>query len=137
MMTFKPSKIILPLLTAGLVGVGLLGCAELNDPYNSGGSRDPYYDRGGYRDDDYRRINWERTREERRELERERERVEHERRRLEEERNRVYIPPAPSRHDEHCPPGFSPSERKCTKDERKRGCRDVRTSSGLGCVDRR
>lgn len=38
--------------------------------------------------------------------------------------------------DENCPPGFSPSERKCTNDERRRGCRDIRLPNGLGCVSR-
>ena len=37
---------------------------------------------------------------------------------------------------EHCPSGFSPSERKCTPDEREEGCRDVRLPGGLGCVSR-
>ena len=35
-----------------------------------------------------------------------------------------------------CPPGFRPSEQKCSPEERRRGCKDVRLSSGLGCVKR-
>ncbi len=80
-------------------------------------------------DDDYYRQ---------RELDREREALERERQRLEDERRRLgdqrYNPPA--RVAESCPPGFSPSERKCTNDERRRGCKDIRLPSGLGCVKR-
>jgi hypothetical protein len=35
-----------------------------------------------------------------------------------------------------CPPGFRPSEQKCTNDERRHGCKDVRTPRGLGCKNR-
>ena len=35
-----------------------------------------------------------------------------------------------------CPPGFSPSDKKCSPNERKKGCKDVRLNSGLGCVNR-
>lgn len=35
-----------------------------------------------------------------------------------------------------CPPGFQPSEQKCTPQERRRGCKDIRLPSGLGCVKR-
>lgn len=38
--------------------------------------------------------------------------------------------------NERCPAGFSPSERKCTQDERRRGCKDIRLPNGLGCVKR-
>ena len=37
---------------------------------------------------------------------------------------------------ETCPRGFSPSERKCTVEERRRGCKDMRLPGGLGCVHR-
>lgn len=37
---------------------------------------------------------------------------------------------------ETCPPGFSPSEQKCSNDERRRGCKDMRLPGGLGCVRR-
>jgi hypothetical protein len=34
-----------------------------------------------------------------------------------------------------CPPGFKPSERSCSPDERKRGCRDQRVGpERMGCV---
>src|SRR6187402_1555423 len=37
---------------------------------------------------------------------------------------------------DRCPPGFSPSEQKCSQQERARGCKDIRLPSGLGCVNR-
>lgn len=37
---------------------------------------------------------------------------------------------------ERCPAGFQQSERKCTQEERRRGCKDVRLSNGIGCVKR-
>ncbi len=37
---------------------------------------------------------------------------------------------------ESCPPGFTPSEQKCSPQERARGCKDVRLPGGLGCVRR-
>lgn len=117
------------------------GCAELNDPYYRGGNSggyDPYY--GGYGHDAYdHRRERDRDRWERRELERERERLEEERERLEEERRRdqgSYAPPPPPPPQDRCPPGYSPSERKCSPDERRRGCKDIRLPSGLGCVNR-
>lgn len=42
----------------------------------------------------------------------------------------------PSRSQDRCPPGFSPSEQKCSQNERRRGCKDIRLPSGLGCVNR-
>lgn len=34
-----------------------------------------------------------------------------------------------------CPSGFKPSERSCSQDERKRGCRDQRVGPDrMGCV---
>lgn len=33
-----------------------------------------------------------------------------------------------------CPPGFHVNERPCTWEERNRGCRDLRSRSGLTCV---
>ena len=46
-----------------------------------------------------------------------------------------YNPPA--RRVESCPAGFSPSEQRCSPEERRRGCKDIRMDSGLGCVKRR
>lgn len=37
---------------------------------------------------------------------------------------------------DECPAGFRPSEQKCSPDERRRGCKDMRLPSGLGCVKR-
>ncbi len=34
---------------------------------------------------------------------------------------------------ERCPSGFSPSEQKCSVEERRRGCKDMRLPGGLGC----
>ena len=52
-----------------------------------------------------------------------------------------YNPPSPhynppARRAETCPAGFSPSEQKCSQDERRRGCKDIRMDGGLGCVKR-
>lgn len=125
------------------------GCANLNDPYPYGGGYNqpppppppvyyggnPYYGGGGYYGNDpYRR--------EKRDIQRERDRLEEERRRLERERDRQpppppsYTRPSPPQAD-RCPSGFSPSEVKCSPEERRRGCRDMRMPSGLGCVSRR
>jgi hypothetical protein len=35
-----------------------------------------------------------------------------------------------------CPPGFRPSEQKCSPEERRRGCKDMRMPNGMGCVRR-
>jgi len=120
----------------------MTGCAEFNDPYPSYGNsygNDPYYN-GNYRNDDYyREKERDRLRHERRENEREKDRLEAERRRIEEEREREreatrYRPPPPSQ--DRCPSGYSPSENKCSQEERRRGCKDMRLPSGLGCVHR-
>lgn len=37
---------------------------------------------------------------------------------------------------EQCPAGFSPREQRCSPGERAKGCKDVRLSSGMGCVKR-
>ena len=126
-----------------LSAVALVGCTDLNSGYGSYGSpygspqpppyygSQPYYG-GGYYDDGYYRG-------ERRELERERRRLEDERERLERERDRQDykpVPPVSRPAPESCPPGFSPSEQKCSPEERRRGCRDMRLPGGLGCVDR-
>ncbi len=146
-------------LLVAFVAVFVSGCAGLNDPYDpyyggggSGGgygggygNRQPppppnyggYYGNGynngyGY-GDGYDRRERERLEEERRRLERERERLEQER-----QRQDVYRPPPlpPRPAPDRCPPGFSPSENKCSTEERRRGCKDIRMPSGLGCVHR-
>lgn len=129
----RASHLILPFML-----LWSAGCAQLNDPYFDPGYR-PYDQRYDDRYD-YRR---DRYYEERRELQRERERAEAERRRLEEERLRAErareqysASPPPAAQPERCPPGFTPSEIKCTPQERKRGCKDVRLPGGLGCVRR-
>jgi len=141
-------------LSLSVVAVSALsGCGPLNDPY------DPYYSNqpparpygGGYYGGDpyygsapyYGGTSYQ-DRRERERLEEERRRIERERERLERERERqdMYRPPAPPpaprppANYERCPAGFSPSEIKCSKEERRNGCKDIRMSSGLGCVKR-
>ena len=128
------------------------GCANLNDPYAPGGYGGGYGNYGGgyggynqpppyYGGPGYYNNNYQDYRQEQRELERERRRLEDERRRLERERQQQYNrpppppPPAP-RPVDRCPAGFSPSENKCSPQERRQGCRDIRLPSGLGCVSR-
>ncbi len=140
------------------VNLGILfltGCTDINNPYPYGGGGYNYpssYPSGGYYGGGYddRRDRWEDRR-----LDDERRRLEDERRRLEDQRrNQQYPPrwqppanpypyppagqprPQPPRQNDRCPPGFSPSEQKCSPQERARGCRDIRTPSGLGCVSR-
>ena len=123
----------------------LAGCADLNSPYNSGYGNNyppPYYGgNSGYYGNNYPPTYNNNDRRERRELERERERLEEERQRLENERERHNTPPPPPAYrppppQERCPSGFSPSEQKCSREERKHGCRDMRLPGGLGCVSR-
>ena len=152
-------------LVLGFVLLVASGCANLNDPYSGGGGgygiNAPYYGgngngggvgyggygnggygNGGYGNGGYGNGGYNNNRREQQELERERERLENERKRLQRERENVYRapaappPPPPRQVFERCPAGFSPSERKCTQDERRRGCRDMRLPGGLGCVDR-
>lgn len=133
-------------LLVSLLGVVLSysGCADMNDPYGSPyGSPyygDPYYG-DSYRYDRNRRER-ERIRDEREDLEEERDRLEREKRAIarerqeRERREQKYRPPPPPPREERCPSGFTPSERKCTKEERRRGCQDMRLPGGLGCVKR-
>jgi len=134
-------RLITRLLILGLMPLGISGCGDLmnpNFPSNNSG-----YNSGGY-DNDYYRREREQDREER-QLERERDDLEDERRQLERERE-LYrnqprpptptpVVPTPVVH-ERCPSGYSPSERKCTQAERKKGCKDMRLPGGLGCVRR-
>ncbi len=133
-------------LLLSVVAVSALsGCGPLNSPYDpyygnqppprpyGGGyyGGDPYYGGSSYQD----RRERERLEEERRRLERERERLERERARQDSYRPPPPLPRPPVPMD-RCPAGFSPSENKCSKEERKRGCKDIRMPSGLGCVKR-
>lgn len=133
------NKVLLLLISLLLVA----GCTNTNYPYTPGtGYNDPYrYDDSyNYRDRDHYHDSYERrrAREERRRLEAERQRLEAERRRLEEARRKKkkHSKPHIKPKKETCPPGFRPSERKCTKKERKHGCKDIRLPGGLGCVNR-
>ena len=114
--------------------LGLTSCAGFDDSYypsNSG------YNSGSSYDRDYYRRERQQYREQR-ELDRERDELEDEREEFEKEKEQYNRspPPPPSRVQEHCPSGFSPSENKCTQAERKKGCKDMRLPGGLGCVRR-
>lgn len=52
------------------------------------------------------------------------------------DRQPSYGRPSASNTRETCPPGFQQSEQKCSPDERRRGCKDMRMPGGLGCVRR-
>ena len=71
----------------------------------------------------------ERLREEREELRRDRREFEREKKRFEQEQK------SSSPAKDRCPPGFSPGGR-CTKQERKAGCKDMRSASGIPCIKR-
>jgi hypothetical protein len=137
MKNFRPTYL---LAAIGIIAL-TSGCFDLNDPnqsqyggYNSGynngyGNNYPPYGSGSSYQD----------RRERERLERERDRLEDERERLEKERNRrptYRPPPPPPPAPERCPSGYSPSEQKCSNEERRRGCKDMRLPGGLGCVRR-
>ena len=122
------------LIIPTLVSCFLCGCPALN----SGGGvyyPDSRYDRPYYGG----RYDYENERERER-LERERDRLERERERLEREREdlieeRKEKPPKKKKpKKDRCPSGWVPSERRCSSSERKRGCQDMRTPGGLGCV---
>jgi hypothetical protein len=67
----------------------------------------------------------------------ERERVENQYNRPDYNRPEYGRPQQPQQpQQDRCPAGFQPSERKCSDQERRRGCKDVRLPSGLGCVRR-
>jgi hypothetical protein len=52
------------------------------------------------------------------------------------EYERVKESTRPTAVQERCPSGFYPSEQKCSVEERRRGCKDMRLPGGLGCVRR-
>ena len=124
--------LIVSLLSACVPGQYGSGGYNNGGYYGSGYDDDYYYDRERERLKDERRD----TRRERERLEEERERLERERERREREESRRPPPPPPVRIQERCPSGFTPSENKCSREERKRGCKDMRLPGGLGCVKR-
>lgn len=151
----------LRILALGVIIASASGCANMADPYNNGygspynngygnGYGSPYgggynapppgyYGGGGYYGGPGYYGNGPADRRERQRLEDERRRLEEERRRLEREREqnqRPSPPPMMRPTQDRCPSGFSPSENKCSPEERRRGCRDMRLPSGLGCVSR-
>ncbi len=118
----------------------LTSCAGLdNTSYGSGTGYSPVYSQPYYsRDDYYNDRERDRLHHERHELEREQQRLDRERERFEREKQQqnnrpvapppVYSKPQPDR----CPSGFRPG--RCTDKQRKHGCKDMRTSGGLGCM---
>lgn len=164
MLTFMKTSFFTPTILKHALFVGafsLIGCAELNQPYGGYGGygNAPYggYNNGGYNNGGYNNgygsygngYDYEQQRQQEN-LDRERQRLEEERRRLEWERNNQnhhrwdpppyqqpnMSPPQVQPRQEQCPPGFSPSENKCSQAERQRGCKDMRLPGGLGCVHR-
>jgi hypothetical protein len=129
-----------------LITLFIAGCAGFNDPFAPSGGFGRNDSWGSSSWDSHN--DWERRRieQDRWELEQERRRVRDEQRRLDRERenqwNRPttppYVPPMnrPQVREERCPSGFSPSENKCSVEERRRGCKDMRLPGGLGCVKR-
>jgi hypothetical protein len=136
----------------------LSGCDALNNSYSrpydsrydnrSGGYYDPYA-RDPYQNNNDYYYQQEAQRRERDRLYNEQRRLDHERNRIEGERERLrneerqnlqnqYTPPPPPPRprEERCPSGFQPSENKCSREERRRGCQDMRLPGGLGCVKR-
>jgi hypothetical protein len=39
-------------------------------------------------------------------------------------------------YQDRCPQGYQQSEQKCSNEERRHGCKDIRLNSGIGCVRR-
>ena len=72
---------------------------------------------------------YEETRRERRKLEQEREKLKEEREQLQDEREQnIRRQPV-----ESCPSGFHPGSHRCTAEDRKRGCKDMRMQGGTTC----
>jgi len=90
------------------------------------------YDRGPYYGDDPYRAEREQ-----RELERERLRLQDERERLESERrlneSRGRFAPEKAPAAETCPQGFHPGTHRCSPEDRKRGCKDMKMPGGTTC----
>lgn len=95
--------------------------------------RDDYYDS---REERYIAREKDRLELDRERLESERAQFNAERRYKDSLEQRPTAPPVAARA-ERCPSGFVPSEQKCTGEERKHGCKDIRLPGGLGCVHRR
>jgi hypothetical protein len=137
----------------------LLACADLaafpnqyaqnRQPYGNGyyNNNQQYY--GDPYENERQRIEAERQGVERERLRIERDRLEQEKRNLNQRYNQQQYTTPPNYQQGYqqppayqppqqasCPPGFSPSENKCSNKERKNGCKDIRLPSGLGCVRR-
>lgn len=132
-------KSIFGLSFTAVVSASLLSILLLSVPTveaQSGGyygRDDNYYPpERDYRDD----YQYQREQDERRDLERERNQIERERIQLEREKMRASVAATAAPIAERCPAGFQPSENKCSREERQRGCKDMRLPGGLGCVRR-
>lgn len=126
-----------------LATLSLAGCGGVHYSDPQYDHRRPYYE-NSHRYEYEDRRDWERERwhdkkrekydRERDRLAEERREIERERRRLEEERERRERHPKPTPVPElRCPPGTRPSTHRCTKEERKRGCKDYGAPDGRGC----
>lgn len=123
------------LLLLFVFGALFLGCTKVYkdnyDPYPSYGYGYSQYPDYRYRNDYYRRNEMERRRDW------ERRKAEEAHRRWQDKTRNNRLPHQNNRREQmRCPSGYQPSERKCTAEERKRGCKDMRLSNGLGCVRR-
>jgi hypothetical protein len=126
------------------------GCAELMD--SNYGSNNPYgYNQpypqnyGGYGNgyqapppgyNSYDNNYQQQIRNQEAALAEERRRLQREREQLEAQQRHPAPPPPQTYRRESCPGGFRPSEQKCSPQERRKGCQDMRLPGGLGCVRR-
>lgn len=72
---------------------------------------------------------------ERERLQREEERIRQERQEIERERERIREQESRAR-EERCPPGFVPGGYRCSENDRRRGCKDMRMPGGTTCNSR-
>ena len=122
-----------------LLLISLMSCQPMSSGYNQPPAYNDHYprsyDRPNYDSDYYRRERRDDRERDRREMARERERLEHERRKFEHERSRNQEhdrrPPPP--RVESCPSGFHPGGHRCSKADRRRGCKDMKMPGGTTC----
>lgn len=140
-------KHLLSNITLVLIGsVFLSSCVPMdnNGGYNNGayngGYGNPYYGgpgnyNSGYPGNPAWGYNRERDR-----LHAERERLRDERRRLEDDRESMREAEEARRRQEEarkndrCPSGFYRTEKRCSKEERRRGCQDLKSPGGNACL---
>ncbi len=116
--------------------------SNYNSNFDDRYSNDSRYDNSRTR----RELDLERDRIAREKIRLERDKLATEKARLQSERARlsndahshdhpaVVVDNNAARAVERCPSGYTPSENKCTQQERKKGCKDIRQPGGLGCV---